>query len=131
MVQFCLATTAEIEPMKALLRGVAATNKLPFYDNSKQTEFHRISTAEVQKNTPVAHPTVNVGTVGPTAMGFSAGNFADAPSQIVVGFSKANDPVAAKQLSDDVVQVLSSRWRIHEVPNVETSGAFPLKVCRS
>ena len=131
MVQFCLAGAGEIEPMKAMLREVAASNKLPFFDNSKQTEADLNSIAEVQKETPVAHPTVNVGTVGPDAMGFSAGNFADAPSQIVVGFSKGHDPSAARKLSDAVVRAVSRRWQIHEVPNDETSGAFPLKDCKS
>jgi hypothetical protein len=51
--------------------------------------------------------------------------------QIVVGFTKADDPVAARKLSDDVVKALGSRWQIHEVPNVETSGAFPLEHCNS
>ena len=108
---------------------MAATHKLPFYDNSEQTEADLTSIAKRQKNTPVAHPTVNVGTVGPTAMGFGAGNFLDAPSQIVVGFSKANDVAAARKLSDAVVGALSARWRVHEVPHVATSGAFPLKDC--
>ena len=129
MVQFCLDNTGEIEPMNALLRKVAQAHRLPFYDNSKATEADLNSAAEVQHNLPVAHPTVNVGTVGPTAMGFSAGNFAEAPSQIVVGFSKGNDPVAARKLSESVVLALSRRWRIREVPNVATNGAFPLKDC--
>lgn len=131
MVQFCLASTSEIEPMKAVLRGIAVTNKLPFYDNSKNTEANLTATVKDQKSTLVAHPTVNVGTVGPTAMGFTAGNFAEAPSQIVVGFSKASDSVAARNLSDAVVQALSKRWRIRDVPNIEASGAFPLKNCIS
>ncbi len=129
MVQFCLANTGEIGAMKAVLREEAATYKLPYYDNSEQTEADLNSIAKGQKNTPVAHPTVNIGTVGPTAMGFSAGNFAEAPSQIVVGFSKGRDPVAARQLSDAVVRALAKRWRIHEVPHVETNGAFPMKDC--
>lgn len=85
----------------------------------------------MQKNTPVAHPTVNVGIVGPTGMGFSAGNFAEAPPQIVVGFSKGYDQAAARKLADIVVHALSRRWHIHEVPNVETGGAFPLKDCNN
>ena len=129
MVQFCLADTGEIETMNSVLREVAAAIKLPFFDNSKATEAQLNSAADVQDKLKVAHPTVNVGTVGPTAMGFSAGNFADAPFQMVVGFSKANDPVAARNLSDDVVKALSNRWRVREVPNVETSGAYPLKDC--
>jgi hypothetical protein len=131
MVQFCLANPDEIRTMKAVLREVAAANKLPFYDNSKETEADLKSIAEVQKSIPVAHPEVNVGTVGPTAMGFSAGNFPEAPMQITVGFSKDDDPAAARKLSDAVVEELSRRWRIHEVSNVETSGAFPLKDCNS
>jgi hypothetical protein len=129
MVQFCLAETREIGAMNSVFREVAAANKLPFLDNSKVTEAQLNSAAEVQNKLEVAHPTVNVGTVGPTAMGFSAGNFAEAPSQIVVGFSKGSDPVAARKLSDDVVKALSKRWRIREVPNVETSGALPLTDC--
>src|SRR4051812_43163399 len=129
MVQFCLASTAEIEPMKALLREVAATQKLPFFDRSKDTEAELNAIAKDQKDLPVAHPTVNVGTAGAGAVGFCAGNFAEAPSPIVVGFSQASDTAAARQFSDAVVRVLSSRWRVHEVANVEKSGAFPLKDC--
>ena len=117
--------------MKSVLRSVASANGLPFYDRSAETEAELESTAKVQKNVPVARPTVNVGTVGPDAMGFSAGNFPDAPSQIVVGFSKGDNAAAARQLSDAVVTALARRWRIHEVPNVERSGAFPLKDCSS
>jgi hypothetical protein len=131
MVQFCLADVGQVETMNAVLRKVAAANKLPFYDNSKETEAQLNSAAEVQHDLPVAHPTVNVGTVGPTAMGFTAGNFAEAPSQIVVGFSKGDDPVAARRLAESVVQALSIRWHIREVPNIETSGAFPLKDCNA
>lgn len=129
MVQFCLADSSEIEEMNAVLRGVAAANKLPFVNNSIATEEGFNSAAARIKNLPVAHPTVNVGTVGPNRMGFSAGNFPDAPSQIVVGFSKGSDVIAARKLSEDVVQALRRRWSIHEVPNVETSGALPLKHC--
>lgn len=129
MVQFCLANSGEIDAMKSVLRNVAATHKLPSYDNSKQTEADLTFIAEREKNTPVAHPTVNVGTVGPTAMGFSAGNFPYAPSQIVIGFSKAGDVTEARKLSDAVVGALSKRWHVHEVRHVVTSGAFPLKDC--
>jgi len=129
MVQFCLADVGEIETMNSVLREVAAANKLPFFDNGKTTEAALNSAAEVQDKLKVAHPNVNVGTVGPTALGFTAGNFADAPSQMVVGFSKANDPVAARKLSDEVVKALANKWRIREVPNLETSGAYPLKDC--
>lgn len=129
MVQFCLADMGQIETMNVALREVAAAHGLPFYDNSDATEAALNSAAEVQRNLPLAHPTVNVGTGEPGAMGFSAGNFAEAPAQIVVGFSKGSDIATARRLSDDVVRALSRRWRIREVPNVETSGAFPLKDC--
>ena len=129
MIQFCLAGPQEIGAMKGVLRSVASANGLPLYDRSAETETELESIAEVQKNMPVAHPTVNIGTVGPGAMGFSAGNFSEAPSQIVVGFSKGEDANAARKLSDDVVAALARHWRIHEVPNVEQKGAFPLKDC--
>ena len=130
MVQFCLGDIGQIATMKAVLKGVAAANTLPFYDNSSETEADLNSAAKIQHNLPVAHPTVNVGTVGPDAIGFSAGNFAEAPSQIVVGFSKGSDIARARKLSDDAVQALARRWPIREVSNVETSGAFPLKDCK-
>ncbi len=38
MVQFCLGDIGQIATMNAVLRNVAATNRLPFYDNSKATE---------------------------------------------------------------------------------------------
>lgn len=129
MVQFCLGDIGQVATMNTVLWEVAAANKLSFYDNSRATEADLNSAAKVQLNLPVAHPTVNVGTVGPDAMGFSAGNFAEAPSQIVVGFSKGGDIPKARKLSDDVVQALSKRWSVREVPDVETRVAFPLKDC--
>jgi len=129
MVQFCLGDIGQIATMNTVLREVATANKLPFYDNSKATEADLNSAAKVQHDLPAAHPTVNVGTVGPNEMGFSAGNFAEAPSQIVVGFSKGGNILKARKLSDDVVQALSKRWSVREVPDVETSSAFPLKNC--
>jgi hypothetical protein len=129
MVQFCLADVGEIETLKTVLQDVASANELPFYDRSKETEAETESIAEVQKNMPVAHPTVNMGTVGPDAMGFSAGNFDEAPSQIVIGFSQGRDPAAARKLSNVLVAALARHWHVHEVPNVETSGALPLKNC--
>ena len=131
MVQFCLADVDEIKTLKAVLQDVASANKLPFYDRSKETEAEAESTAEVQNNMRAAHPTVNMGTVGPDAMGFGAGNFDEAPSQIVIGFSKGRDAAAARKLSDALVAALARRWHVHEVPNVETSGAIPLKNCES
>ena len=129
MVQFCLADVNEIDAMKATLRRVAIANKLSIHDNSKQTEADLDSIAQSQKTVPVAHPTVNVVTIGSDAMGFSAGNFAEAPLQIVIGFSKGRNSAAAQKLSDTVVQALSHQWQIHEVPNVEEAGAFPLESC--
>jgi hypothetical protein len=69
--------------------------------------------------------------VGPAAKGFSASNFAEAPSQIVVGFSRGSDSAAARRLSDDVVKALSKRWKVREVPDAELRGAFPLKECNA
>lgn len=129
MVQFCLGDIDQIATMNAVLRDVATANRLPFYDNSKATEAELNSAAETQHDLPVAHPIVNVGTAGPEAMGFSAGNFAEAPLQIVVGFSHGGNIAKARKLSDDVVQALSRRWRIRDVPNVEATGASPVRDC--
>ncbi len=129
MVQFCLAKSDDIGAMKTVLREVAARNGLHFFDNSNRTEADLTAMAERRKGAPVWHPVVNIGTDGPTASGFSAANFMEAPLQIVVGFSKDRNAIAARKLSDAVVQALSKRWRVREVPNVETSGAFPLKNC--
>jgi len=129
MVQFCLADPDEINVMKNVLRTVASANRLSFYDGSAEAEANLDAIRNVQKDLPVARPTVNVGATGRDGMGFSATNFPEAPSQIVVGFSAADDPAAARNLSDAVVVALARRWRIHDVPNVATSGAFPLPDC--
>jgi maltoporin len=115
--------------MKAILRSVALSHGLTFYDRSAEVEAESKAITEVQKSTPIEGPTVLVGATARDGMGFGAGNFAEAPSQFVVGFSKSNDPTSALRLSDTVVQALAQRWRIHEVPHVDTSGAFPLKHC--
>lgn len=130
MVQFCLAGPHEIDEMKAVLRSVADSHGLTFLDRSAETEAEAEAIAELRPGAPVARPTVNVGTPGGRP-GFSAGNFPEAPNQIVVGLSKGGDELAARKLSDSVVGALGRRWSIHEVANPEATGAFPLENCDS
>lgn len=129
MVQFCLSDPGEVEAMTETLRTVAMSHGLKFHDRSAQTEAELASIAEDLPDLKIAHPSVNIGTGG--RMGFSAANFPETPTQIVVSFSSGDDLRLSKQLSDSVVQSLASRWRVHEVPNPETSGAFPLERCDS
>lgn len=130
MVQFCLADTNEIDELKTIVRSVAASNALTFHDRGVEAEAELISAAKDQKDLPVAHPTLMISArASDGRMGFSAGNFPEAASQVVVGFSKGADKTVARKLSDNVVQALGKHWRIYEVPNVAESGAFPLKDC--
>jgi hypothetical protein len=129
MVQFCLSGTHEIDELKTVVRSIAASNGLMFQDRSADAERELTAIAERSKDLPVAHPTLVISARAPDGMGFSAGNFPDAASQIVVGFSKADDDGLARRLSENVVNTLEKRWRIREVPNVAESGASPLKEC--
>jgi hypothetical protein len=130
MVQFCLAGTHEIAELKTMVRSIAVSNALTFHDRSAEAEAELVSIADDQKGLPVAHPTLVISARALDGrMGFSATNFPEAASQVVVGFSKGDDENAARRLSDNVVQALEKRWRIHAVPNVAESGAFPLKDC--
>lgn len=130
MVQFCLAGTHELDELKTIVRSVAASNGLTFHDRSAEAEAELEALAETNKNLRVAHPTLIISARAPDGrMGFGATNFAEAPSQVVVGFSKGHDATTARRLSEAVVQTLSKRWRIHEVANVAETGAFPLKEC--
>jgi hypothetical protein len=130
MVQFCLAGTHEIDELKAIVRSIAATRGMTFHDRSAEAEAELASIAKRHGDVRVAHPTLVISARAPDGqMGFSAGNFAEAASQVVVGFSKGDDATAARELSDEVVQTLGERWRIHEVAHVAETGAFPLEDC--
>ena len=131
-----MAGVEEIETFKAVVREVAASEKLPFYDGSARTEAVAEFTAkQLPPGTPfpIARPKVNIAGRGKDMVGFSAGNFKEAADQIVMGFSNGLGKIAtrdqrAREMSDSVVAALQRHWQVHEV-NVETTGAFPLEDC--
>jgi hypothetical protein len=130
MVQFCLGGTEQIDELKTVARSIAAANSLDFYDRSAEAEAEAFSIAKSRTDAPVTHPMLMISARAPDGRtGFSATNFSDAPSQVVIGFSKGDDETAARKLSDDVVQALGRRWSTREVPNVAERGASPLKDC--
>lgn len=60
-------------------------------------------------------------------MGLTASNFLLHKYQIVVGFSKGNDPLQARVFANKVVRELKQHWTVEIVPPGQ--GAFPLKKC--
>ena len=126
MVQFCLAGTQEIPAFTSFMNELAQEHRMEFTDRSGQTEDELRALASGNKNVPVASRVVNIGADHGGEFNFSAGNLGMPAEQIVVGFNgtKLDD---ARQFADAVVSKLSTRWRVHEVP--QGRGAFPLVKC--
>ena len=128
MIQLCLSNVKDLEAMKKILGSVAVSNNLTLYDRSLETQAELEAIAETQKDFLVARPTINIGTLE-NGKGFSVGNFAEAPLQIVVGFSKGSDPTTAQTLAIATTRALAEKWKVYEVHNPKLTGAFPLKQC--
>lgn len=126
MVQFCLTGSNEIPAFTAFMNEIAQENRMEFSDRSGQTHDELHSLASDNKNVPVNERAVNIGAHQGDDFSFGAGNLGLPTRQIVIGFN-GNNLKAAKAFSNVVVERLSTRWRVHEVP--EGRGAFPLSCC--
>lgn len=126
MVQFCLTGPNEIAAFTGFMNEIAQENQMEFVDRSSQTHDELRSLASDNKSVPVNERAVNLGANRGGDFSFSASNLGLPARQIVIGFNGDNLQ-AAKPFSIAVVKKLSTRWRVHEVP--EGQGAFPLSRC--
>ena len=108
------------------MNEIAQSYQMEFFDRSGQTHDELQSLATVNKNTPVNARAINIGAERGSELSFSAGNLGLPTNQIAIGFN-GDDPNEAKAFSDVAVDRLSTKWRIHEVP--QGSGALPLTRC--
>ena len=126
MVQLCLTGPQEIPAFTSFINEIAQSYQMEFFDRSGQTHDELQSLATVNKNTPVNARAINIGAERGSEFSFSAGNLGLPTNQIAIGFN-GDDPNEAKAFSDVAVDRLSTKWRIHEVP--QGSGALPLTRC--
>jgi len=126
IVQFCLTGPNEIPAFTAFMNEIAQENRMQFFDRSGQTHDELQSLASDNKNVPVNERAVNIGAHQGDDFSFGAGNLGLPARQIAIGFN-GNDLGAARAFSNAVVKKLSTRWRVHEVP--EGRGAAPLSRC--
>ena len=126
-IQFCLNNKADINNLKGVVQAIARSEKMEFTDRGAEAEAELESIKKDIPQTPVAHPTIVLDAHRQDGLGFGGMNLSDAPLQMALGFSKGRDEAEARQFAAKVVQTLSTKWIIHEVP--QNRGAFPLKEC--
>jgi len=126
-IQFCLNNKADINNLKGVVQAIARSEQMEFTDRGAEAEAELESIKKDMPQTPVTHPTIVLDAHRGDGLGFGGMNLSDAPLQMSLGFSKGRDEAEARQFAAKVVQALSTKWIIHEVP--EDRGAFPLKEC--
>lgn len=125
-IQFCLAGRQEIPEFTSFMNNIAQTYKMEFGDRSGQTQSELEILHSGNGNVPVNDRIVNIAANHGSDFSFGAGNMGMPTNQIVIGFN-GDDLKQAVPFADATVRELSTRWRIHEVPDGE--GAFPLSRC--
>lgn len=125
-VQLCLAGPQEIPAFTSFMNEIAQSYRMEFFDRSGQTHDELQSLASDNKNTPLNGRAVNIGAERGNEFSFGAGNLGLPTNQIAIGFN-GDDLNEAKAFSDVAVEKLSTKWRIHEVP--QGRGALPLTRC--
>lgn len=126
MIQFCIAGPQEIPAFTSLMNEIAQSYSMEFSDRSGQTHDELKSLASDNKSVPVNDRAVNIGAERGSEFSFGAGNLGLPTNQIAIGFN-GNDLEKSKAFADAVVKELSTRWRVHEVP--QGRGALPLSRC--
>jgi hypothetical protein len=98
---------------------------MEFTDRSGQTGDELRSLAS-NNNVHVNKRFVNIGADRGNDFSFGAGNLGLPARQIAIGFN-GNSLENAGLFANDVVKKLSTRWRVHDVP--QGRGAFLLTHC--
>lgn len=127
MAQLCVENEKDLMQFKDTLQSIARLERIQFIDGSQKTqrdyEILRENDPNFRFDTPVTHVSIE----GRKGMGLTASNFLLHKYQIVVGFSKGNDPLQARVFANKVVRELKQHWTVEIVPPGQ--GAFPLKKC--
>ena len=126
-IQFCLNGQDDINNLKNTVRSIARSESMEFADRSADAEAELGSIKKDMPQIKVAHPTIVLDAHRDDGLGFGGMNFGDAPLQVALGFSKGRNEADARKFAAKVVQILSRKWVIHDVP--QDRGAFPLKKC--
>lgn len=126
MVQFCLTGPQEIPAFTSFMNEIAQEKRMEFFDRSGQTQDELRSLASTNKSVPVNDRAVNIGATRESDFSFGASNLGLPARQIAIGFNGDNLE-AGQAFANEVVKKLSTRWRVHEVP--EGRGALPLSRC--
>lgn len=101
-----------------------------FGDRSTESQSEIDHIRESMPDLPVTRPMILISGRRSDGVSFGATNFAEAPTQIVIGFQLGRNE-AGREFSNTVYEALAERWLVREGPNPEVSGAFPLTECRT
>jgi hypothetical protein len=127
-IQLCLNSLEDIPAFKSQMRSLAQSNGMRFGDRSIEAQAEAERIREVMPDAPVTRPMILISGRRGDGVGFGASNFAEAPTQIVIGFQLGRT-VAGREFSDSVYEALAEHWLVREGPDPEASGAFPLAEC--
>lgn len=128
LVQVCLTSVQDISAFKSEMQSLAQTNGLSFVDRSAGAQAEAEAIQRHIRESKLTDPMVMVSGRRKDGVSFSATNFADAPTQMVIGFQLGRGE-AGRGFSQVVWQALAKRWIVREGPDPQTSGAFPLPEC--
>lgn len=127
-VQVCLNSVQEIPAFKSEMRALAQSNGMDFYDRSSEAQVEAERIQSVRTDAAAARHMIVISGRRQDGVSFGAGNFAAAPTQVVIGFQLGKDE-AGREFSNKVSLALARLWQIREGPDPEISGAFPLANC--
>ena len=129
IVQLCLEDQAGVSGFKAILKDIAATENLSYFDGSQRSmeSLRSIGAPLDNLRDPADYISIHVHNENET-VGFSAGNLGLSSYEVAVGFN-GTSPDDVRRLAELVAHRLSNNWQVTTV--TQGSGALPLANCRS
>lgn len=109
------------------MQSVAQGEGMVFGDRSAEAQAEAERTREVGPDALVARAMLVISGWRNEGVSFGAGNFPEAPAQIVIGFQLGTNG-DGRAFSHSVYDALADSWLVREGPDPEASGAFPLEV---
>lgn len=122
MVQICLGGKHDVTLFKNMMKEIAQSQHMNYFDGSKSTQ----KDLEAMEVSP-KYQIIDINIERADGVGFSAGNRGLSAYEVAIGFSEGKNPTEAHNLADLVIRILKQRWQVNIVP--PNQGALPTKSC--
>jgi hypothetical protein len=117
-VQLCLDDAADAARFIDLMQSVSESHRMRYVDRSALTQKELIQL----KKAP-GYQVVDVGAWDEQGVGWGAGNVGLSAYEMSIGFSEGTSPSSAHAFAEEVIQRMSSKWKVYTVPS--NRGALP------